>query len=167
MLLSLSASLILIHCTGSITSGDPTGFGVWTEDCRSIGVAVNQADFDGRMFMNHETNQRCDLHLCDSTGKIIKTLFSSRYADDHPTRIDSIAFSTGQDTLIFWSLLYGTGTVKKEKISLSDGTITELETIDVLDWSSKSMITSAPCNGRCIKWNHATSWISVGTDCGW
>ena len=154
---------LLIHC-GGISPVDPTGFGVWSEDCTAIAVAVNQEDFDGRPLMNHSTNERCDLYLCDSTGEKTAILFTSRTVDGHPTRIDSLEYNAEEGYIVIYSLLYGTGTIKKEKITIAGKKIEPLDTIDVMDWGISQTIVSAPCNSRCITWDYEKKWIVIGEE---
>ena len=159
----IASVLFLIRC-GGISPSDPTGFGVWSGDCRTIAVAVNREDYDNRPLMNHATNERCALYLCDSTGKVIRVLFESRTVDGNPTRIDSLEFNEEEDNIIVYSVLYGTGKVKKEKITISTGIIEEVATIETIDWGITHTLISAPCDSRCIKWNYETKWITIGAD---
>lgn len=152
------AVLIYITC-GDIKPLDPVGFGVWVGSCDTIAVAVNQADYDSRLFMNHETNQRCDLHLCDRNGKIKKTVFTERKVGGSPSIIDSLEYNKPGGFIIIYTKRLGTGLVRKERYDLSDESITMIEEFVV--WNCCYRNDTVYCDGRGLFWNVNTHWVEV------
>src|SRR5665647_1871787 len=94
-------TIFLFQCS-NIQSSDPTGFGVWDNNCNGIAVAVNQRDYDSGLFMNHSTNERYDLHLCDTSGKITRTLFTSRSVGGNLSSIDSLDYDIKQGYIVVY-----------------------------------------------------------------
>jgi hypothetical protein len=153
---------LFIYCGGGITPSPPEGFGRWAEDCSGFALAINQSDFDSRPFMGHQTNQRCDLHLCDDKGEIIKTFFQDRKVDGAPSVIDSMIYLKNQDCIIIYIYLLGTGTVKKENITISTGTIQTLGIIDVMKYTGSDRYIISYCNGKSLEWDFQNSKIKIG-----
>jgi hypothetical protein len=160
----ICVSTAFLTCGGGIEKMDPTGFGVGADDCSGIAVAVNQADWDGRPLMNHETNERCDLYLCDTNGTILTTLFSARKVDGNPSVIDSLFYDKSNGYVYVYTKMYGTGLLKMERVNLADKTIEALGEMDIIDWPLLSNFKSQPCNGRVVRWNAETNWIEVGNE---
>jgi hypothetical protein len=156
--------VLLISSCHKIEPIDPSGFGAWADDCSGIAVAVNQKDYDSGFLRDHETNQRYDLHLCNTNGDIIKTIFSGRKVDDFPSSIDSIDYDNSKGSIIIYSGTYGTKPiVKKEKINLLDLTTEVLEVIDdYKKWPGRSSQGDLSiCDGKSIGWNSVRNWIEV------
>ena len=160
LLISAVYSLpLFLFCGGGIEPSTPTGFGAWADDCSQMVVAVNQSDFDNRLFMNHSTNERCDLHLCDSTGNIIKTFFRGRQVGGAPSVIDSLEFNKSGGQIIIYTKRLGTGLVRKERLTLSDESIETIEEFPV--WNCCGTLVTAYCNGKGIVWKYGATWIEV------
>lgn len=156
---TLLLSFLSMTC-GNIKPMDPEGFGVWNSDCSAIAVAVNQADFDGRLFMNHEINERCNLFLCDTNGHIMKTIFNNRKVGGSGSIIDSLNFNKTGDTLIIYTKRMGTGLVRKEKCSLSSESIETVEEFDVWNYGANYYDTVF-CDSRGVHWNQELQWIEI------
>lgn len=150
----------MISGCSRISESDPTGFGRWSDDCSGIALAVNKADWDGGLFMNHETNERCDLYICDTNGKVIRTVFTERKVDGAPSSIDSLVYDKMDGYITLYSKLYGTGKVKKEVVNLTDLSIGLVEYIDVLNWYTGYQ-NMHHCNGKDINWNYELKWIEI------
>lgn len=152
------AIAFLSHCS-SIHPSDPTGFGKWDTNCGGIAVAVNQQDWDSGLLKNHETNERYDLYLCDTSGKITKTIFTARTVDGATSSIDSIEYDINKGYIIVFSVLYGTGKVKKEKINLA--TLSIVESVMLDNNGNYSSFNQTSCNGKVISWDYTANWIKI------
>jgi hypothetical protein len=158
---SVCTLFIFVNC-GGIEPDDPTGFGTWADDCSGIAVALNRQDWDSRPLMDHETNMRSDLYLCDTNGVILETLFTERKVDGGESSIDSLEYYKSYGYIIVYSVLYGKGQIKKEKIYLSNKVIELVEYIDGVNWSTySSRHDLSKCNGKSISWNSVSRWIEV------
>jgi hypothetical protein len=151
---------LFLSC-GGIVPTDPTGFGVWSDDCAKMAVAVNRADYDNRPLMGHNTNERCDLDICDTNGIVIKTLFADRKTGGIPSVIDSLLFLNSKDTIYVYTKLYGTGTVRKERISTITGNVEQMEDMETINWPLISHYESGACNGNKITWDQSRNWIKT------
>jgi len=140
-----------------INPADPSGFGQWDTDCGGIAVVVNQKDWDSGLFMNHETNQRYDLHLCDTSGNIIRTIFSGRTIDGSEASADSIEYNINKGYIVVFSTIYGTGNVKMERIDLS--TLAVIESVTIDNNGLYHGHNDMDCNGKTISWDYTAKWI--------
>ena len=134
---------------------DPQGFGVWSDDCTRIAVVVNKADWNSRLFMSHEINQRYDLYLCDFEGNIIRQIFSSRKINGIESSVESLIYNKSENYIIVETLLYGTGRRQIEKISTID------DKIEIIDLDLSSHSNKYLCSGKIISWNQSTKWIEI------
>ena len=156
-----SCMICVFAFCGGVAPSDPTGFGKWADDCSGIAVAVNHEDWDSRLFANHGANERTDLHLCDTNGTIVTTLYTSRKVDGGDNAIDSLEYSKSSGYIMVYSLLYGKGKIKKEKITIATKAIEFIEYIDIdTNWHAYRRDLTK-CNGKSISWNYGTKWIEV------
>ncbi len=89
----LAACLMIGHLScGGITPMDPTGIAVWADDCSEIACAINKYDWDGRTFMNHETNQRYELAVFDENGARTRTVRSEQKSDGYESTVENLYF---------------------------------------------------------------------------
>ncbi len=125
----LEIVLIIFMCMfvqcGGIETSDPSGIAVWADDCSEIACAINKADWDGRLFMNHETNERYDIALYNDKGSKIKTILSERTIDGFTSSVEEIYYMKTRGYILIKTLMYNCGGRRWERISL-DGKITQL-----------------------------------------
>jgi hypothetical protein len=157
LLFTMLLSSILFSCS-NISTGYVKGFGVWSDDCQGIAVAYNAYDWDSGIFMNHETNSRSGLHLCDTNGTIVKTLYLDRKIDGAETKIDSIDYVRSQNYLIVYTILFGTGNMRKERINATTGAIESSE--EMISRSFYSYYVKN-CNDKKITWIYDKKWIEL------
>lgn len=157
--------VLLISSCSRIEPMDPSGFGVWADDCSGIAVAVNLKDYNYGLLNDYETNGRYDLNLCNTNGDVVKTIFTGRKIDGGSTSIDSLDYNISKGCIIIYSRAGSTKLIyKKEKVNLSDLSIEELEVINTKIWPipiSQDGLTS--CGGKSIHWNSDRDWIEVKT----
>jgi hypothetical protein len=116
---------ILIHCSGGIEPSDPNGIAVWADDCSEIACAINKEDWDGRLYMNHPTNERYDVALYDDKGTRLKTIVSERKIDGFESCVEEIYYIKTKGYILIKSLMYNCGGSRWERLSL-DGKFTLL-----------------------------------------
>jgi hypothetical protein len=157
-LVYLLAGLILAGCSGSTDVGQ-SGFGVWSEDCTQMAVAVNHWGWSGGFLTNNEDNERYDLHICDSLGSIRKTLFSKRNVEGIDATITALVFDSSGTKITVYSQLMGTVDDRVEVLDIATGTIESSETRTV--GSKESQLNTTQCNGKSIVWDFDSNWVVV------
>jgi hypothetical protein len=115
---------MFIHC-GGVEPADPTGIAVWADDCSEIACAINKADWDGRLFMNHPTNEHYDIVLYNDKGVRLKTIVADRFVDGFTSCVEEIYYMKTKGYLLINTLMYNCGGRRWERISF-DGTITPM-----------------------------------------
>lgn len=118
-------SMLAGGCGGGIEPADPNGIAVWADDCSEIACAINKADWDGRLFMNHTANERYDIALYSDKGTKIKTLVSERTVDGFASSVEEIYYMKTKGYILIKTLMYNCGGRRWECISL-DGKITQI-----------------------------------------
>jgi hypothetical protein len=117
---------MLISCGGGIEPSDPTGLAVWGDDCSEIACAINKSEYDGRLFMNHPTNERYDVALYNDKGTRLKTIVSERKIDGFESCVEEIYYMKTRGYILIKSLMYNCGGRRWERLSL-DGKFTLLQ----------------------------------------
>ncbi|HEX2957185.1 MAG TPA: hypothetical protein VHO70_10145 [Chitinispirillaceae bacterium] len=133
---------------GRVEPADPTGIAVWADDCSEIACAINKADWDGRLFMNHETNERYDVALYDDKGIHLKTIVSDRTIDGFASSVEEIYYMKTKGYILIKTLMYNCGGRRWERIS-SDGKITTMHHIACDNALDQVKMLSSP-NGTFI-----------------
>lgn len=124
IILVISYSLF-ISCGSGVEPSDPTGLAVWADDCSEIACAINKSDYDGRLFMNHPTNERYDVALFNDKGTRLKTIVSERKIDGFESSAEEIYYVKTKGYILIKSLMYNCGGSRWERLSL-DGKFTLL-----------------------------------------
>jgi hypothetical protein len=117
------AIMAFLSC-GSVTPMTPTGIAAWADDCSAMACAINKYDWDGRIAMDHETNQRCDLALFDEKGNRTQTLYSDRKSGGYESKIEDLYFMKSRGYLLTQTMRYNCGGKVFEKIGLDGKTVT-------------------------------------------
>ena len=125
-----AGALIWFYCTG-IEPLEPTGIAVWADDCSEIACAINRSDFDGSLFINHATNERYDLIICDSKGERLRTVLSNRGRESgfDYWEVNALFYMKSQGYILLKSQVSGSPSSLFELISM-DNEIREIYRIE-------------------------------------